>query len=100
MPSEVAPTPDADDYPDGGVTAWCVVLGVSKLNHFLVISNFLMGVRSCRLCVLISRRRLHFTSLVSNNWLTSEDSLRFGLANAWGVRGFQFLLLADVAAHP
>ena len=100
VPSKVAPTPDADDYPDGGVTAWCVVLGVSKLNHFLVISNFLMRVRSCRLCVPISRRRLHSTSLVPNNWLTSEDSLRFGLANAWGVRGFQFLLLADVAAHP
>jgi len=100
VPSQVAPTPDADDYPDGGFTAWCVVLGVSKLKNFLVISNFLMRVRSCRLCVPISRRMLHSTNLVSNNWLTSEDSLRFGLANAWGVRVFQILLLADVAAHP
>jgi len=31
--SPVAPTPGRDDYPDGGFTAWSVVLGVSKLNH-------------------------------------------------------------------
>jgi len=98
--SKVALTPGVDDYPDGGVTAWCVVLGVSRLNHSLVFSNFLMRVRSCRLCVPISRRMLHSIPLVSNNWLTSEDSLRFGLANSWGVRASQIFLLADVAAHP
>jgi len=87
--SQVTPTPDADDYPDGGVAAWCVVLGVSRLNHSFVFSNFLMRVRSCRLCVPISRRRLHSTSLASNNRLTSERSLRFGLASAWGVRAFR-----------
>jgi len=27
--SPVAPTPGGDDHPDGGFTAWCVVLGVS-----------------------------------------------------------------------
>jgi len=27
----VIPTPDADDYPDGGLAAWSVVMGVSPL---------------------------------------------------------------------
>jgi len=31
--SPVAPTQGGDDHPDGGFTAWSVVLGVSKLNH-------------------------------------------------------------------
>ena len=34
--SPVAPTVGEDDYPDGGFTAWCVVLGVSQFNHPLV----------------------------------------------------------------
>ena len=34
--SPVAPTPGPGDFPDGGFAAWCVVLGVSRLNHFLV----------------------------------------------------------------
>jgi len=63
----VAPTQGGDDYPDGGVTAWCVVLGVSKLNNPLAFSDLLTRVRSCSLRVLISRRRLHSTSLVSNS---------------------------------
>ena len=33
--SPVAPTPDGDDYPDGGFAAWCVVLGVSQSDHSL-----------------------------------------------------------------
>ena len=66
--SPVAPTPGGDDYPDGGVTAWCVVLGVSKLNfNPLAFSDLLMRVRSCSLRVLISQRRFHSTSLVSNS---------------------------------
>jgi len=67
--SPVAPTPGEDDYPDGGFTAWCVVLGVSQFNHLLVPSDFLM--RTCSLRVLFSRRRSHSTSLVSNIKLTS-----------------------------
>jgi len=27
--SSALPTPDVDDYPDGGLAAWCIVLGVS-----------------------------------------------------------------------
>ena len=44
--SLVAPIPGGDDYPDGGFTAWCVVLGVSQFNHSLVFSNSLMRIRS------------------------------------------------------
>lgn len=29
--SPVTPTPDADEYPDGGLAAWCIVVGVSPL---------------------------------------------------------------------
>lgn len=58
MASPVAPTPGEDDYPDGGFTAWCVVLGVSQLNHFLVFSVLLIRVRSCSQRVLFSRRML------------------------------------------
>jgi len=36
--SAVATTPDGDDYPDGGFTAWCVVFGVSQFNNSLVFS--------------------------------------------------------------
>jgi len=36
--SPVAPTQGGDDCPDGGFTAWCVVLGVSQFNHSLVFS--------------------------------------------------------------
>lgn len=36
----VLPTPDGDDYPDGGLAAWCVVLGVSSL----AISSESLGV--------------------------------------------------------
>jgi len=97
--SPVAPTPGVDDYPDGGFAAWCVVLGVSQLNHCLVFSVLLIRVRSCSRRVLFSRRMLYFTSLVSNNRLTLEDSLRSGPASAWGVRAFQILSLADVVAH-
>jgi len=97
--SPVTPTPDGDDYPDGGFAAWCVVLGVSQFNHSLVFSIFLIHVRSCSVRVLFSRRRLYSTSSVSNSRLTSEDSLRFGLANSWGVRIFQTLPLGDIAAH-
>ena len=63
--SPVAPTLGEDDYPDGGFTAWCVVLGVSQSND-LVPPNCLTGVWSRRLRVLFSRRRLHSTSLMSN----------------------------------
>ena len=56
-----------------------------------------MRARSLR--VLFSRRGLHSTSLVFNTRLTSEDSLRFGLASAWGVRTFQILPLVGVTAH-
>jgi len=59
--SPVAPTPGGDDYPDGGFTAWCVVLGVSQFNHSLVFSVFLIRVRSCSVHVLFSRRRLYST---------------------------------------
>jgi len=38
--SPVAPTLGEDDYPDGGFTAWCVVLGVSQFKHLLVFSDF------------------------------------------------------------
>ena len=38
--SPVAPTVGEDDYPDGGFTAWCVVLGVSQFNHLLIFSDF------------------------------------------------------------
>ena len=31
MASPVSPAPDADDFPDGGLAAWLVVLGVSSL---------------------------------------------------------------------
>ena len=48
--SPVAPTPGGDDYHDGGFTAWCVVLGVSQLDHSLVFSNSLMCVRSQSTC--------------------------------------------------
>lgn len=30
--SPVISTSDADDYPDGGLAAWCVVVGVSPLS--------------------------------------------------------------------
>ena len=50
-----------------------------------------MRIRSCSPCVLLSRRRLHSTSVVSDTRLTSEDSLSFGLASAWGVRAFKIL---------
>jgi len=96
--SPVAPTLGEDDYPDGGFTAWCVVLGVSQSNNLLVFSDCLMGVWSCRLRVLFSRRRLHSASLVSNTRLTSEDYLRFGLAGSWGVREFQIFPLDNVSA--
>ena len=97
--SPVAPTLGEDDYPDGGFTAWCVLLGVSQSNNLLVFSNFLMDVWSCRLRVLFSQRKLHSTSLVANTRLTSEDSLSFGLAGSWGVREFQILPLDDVSAQ-
>jgi len=33
--SSVDPESDvAGDYPDGGLAAWCVVLGVSPISHF------------------------------------------------------------------
>jgi len=57
-----------------------------------------MRVRSLR--VLFSQRRSHFTSLVLNTQLTSEDSLSFGLASAWGVREIRILPLVGVTAHP
>jgi len=38
--SPVASTLGEDDYPDGGFTAWCVVLGVSQLNHLPIFSDF------------------------------------------------------------
>ena len=38
--SPVAPTVGEDDYPDGGFTAWCVVLGVSQFNDLLIVSDF------------------------------------------------------------
>jgi len=97
--SAVAPTPGGDDYPDGGFTAWCVVLGVSQFNHILVFSVLLIRVRSRSQRVLFLRRRLYSISLVSNNRLTSDDLLRSGPASAWGVRAFQILLLDDVVAH-
>jgi len=59
-----------------------------------------MRVRSFSLRVLILRRRLHSTSLTSNSRLTLENSLRFGLASAWGVRPFRILPLVSVVAHP
>jgi len=96
--SPVPPTPGVDDYPDGGFTAWCVVLGASQLNLFLVFSVLLIRVRSCSQRVLFSRRRLYSTSLVSNDRLTS-DSLSAGPASAWGVRAFRILPLGDVVTH-
>jgi len=98
--SPVALTPGGDDCPDGGLAAWCVVLGVSRFNHSLAFSNSLMHVRPCSVRVPFSRRRLHPTSSVSNSRLTSEDSLRFGLASAWGVRAIQILPLVGVATYP
>ena len=35
--SPVDPVSDAGDYPDGGLVAWCVVLGVSR---FTISSSF------------------------------------------------------------
>ena len=99
--SPIALTLGGDDYPDGGLAAWCVVLGVSRFNHSLALSNSsLMHVRPCSVRVLFSRRRLHLTSSVSNSRLTSEDSFRFGLASAWGVRAIQILPLVGVATYP
>jgi len=97
--SPVAPTPSVDDYPDGGFTAWCVVLGVRQFNHFLVFSVLLIRVRSRSQRVLFLRRMSYSTSLVSNNRLTLDDSLRVGPSSAWGVRAFQTLPLGDVVAY-
>jgi len=93
------PTPGADDFPDGGLVAWCVVVGVSQLNRFFVFENFLMPVRSCSRRVLFSRRKLHSTRLLLDSRLTSDGSLSFGLVNAWGVRASRSLLLVDLTAH-
>ena len=57
-------------------------------------------MRARSLHVLFSRRKLHPISLVLNSRLTSEDSLRFGLASAWGVRAFHILPLVGVTTHP
>ena len=35
--SPVVPASDASDYPDGGLAAWCIVLGVSQ---FSISSSF------------------------------------------------------------
>ena len=96
--SPVAPAPGPGDFPDGGFAAWCVVVGVSRLNHFpRLFEFFLMPCPVvCRLHALCSRRRLHSTSLVLNTRLTF---LSFGLVNAWGVRAFHTLPLVDVTAH-
>jgi len=51
--SPVALTPGEDDYPDGGFTAWCVVLGVSQFNYFFVFSDF-FDARAQSTCALFS----------------------------------------------
>ena len=87
----VISTSDADDYPDGGLAAWCVVVGVSSFPfpEFLDFTN----VGSCSLRVPSSQRRFHPSGLALNRQLTS-NSHRIGLVNTWGVRPFQTLLLA------
>ena len=56
---------DADDYPDGGLAAWCVVVGVSSF-PFPGLLDFTDEVASCSLRVLSSQRRLHSLSLTLN----------------------------------
>ena len=93
----VISTSDADDYPDGGLAAWCVVVGVSSFPfpEFLDFTN----VGSCSLRVPSSQRRLHSLSVALNCRLTSDHPRRFGLVNAWGVRAFQILLLVGPKAN-
>ena len=90
--SPVVSAPGADDYPDGGLAAWCVVVGVSSF-PFPRVLEFADEVGSRSLCVPSSQRRLHSRSLALNCRLTSDHPRRFGLVNAWGVRAFQTLLL-------
>ena len=89
---------DADDYPDGGLAAWCVVVGVSSF-PFPRLLDFTDEVASCSLRVLSSQRTSHSLSLTLNCRLTSDDPRRFGMVNAWGVRAFQTLLLVSPKAN-
>jgi len=65
--SSVVSTPGASDidYPDGGLAAWCVVLGVSQM-AILASSSFSDQVRACSIPVPLSQRRLHFSSSSQN----------------------------------
>jgi len=64
------PVPDVDDYPDGGLAAWSIVLGVSP-SAISSPSQFTdeIGPRSLR--VRFSRRRLNSTTFVPNRLLNS-----------------------------
>ena len=93
----VISTSDVDDYPDGGLAAWCVVVGVSSF-PFPRLLDFTEG-GSCSLRVPSSQRRLHTLSVALNCRLTSNNPHRFGLVNAWGVRAFQTLLLVGPKAN-
>jgi len=83
-------TPGASDidYPDGGLAAWCVVLGVSQMAVLAFSIFFSDEVRACSVLVPFSQRRLHFSSSPQNvnHRLILCGPSRFGLVNAWGVR--------------
>jgi len=83
-------TPDASDidYPDGGLAAWCVVLGVSQMAVLAFSSFFSDELWACSVPVPFSQRRLHFSTPPQNvnHRLISCGPFRFGLVNAWGVR--------------
>jgi len=81
----VISTLNVDDYPDGGLAAWSVVLGVSPLTN-PSLSEFTDQAWSCSLRVPSSRRRSHSTDFVPNHRFTSNYTHRFGLVNSWGVR--------------
>lgn len=59
---------NVDDYPDGGLVAWLVVVGVRPpINS--VLQDLLMTFHSCRLHVPSLRRRYHSTSFAHRHHL-------------------------------
>lgn len=88
---------NADDFPDGGLSAWSVVLGVSPLLIPVCRSLLIRLGHVVYLCHL--RDVGHTTDFIPNHRFTPNHSRRFGLVNAWGVSAFRTLSPVDVMAN-
>jgi len=72
---ETKAAPQVDEYPDGGLAAWCIVLGVSPptISSF---SEFYRRVLSCSLRAQPSRRKLHpalFVRILTRSNYTTDS---------------------------